>query len=369
MIRRGSLLLGLTCVLVLLLLCSAPLFAMSVKDEVKAGRRLAAEIEKHYKVIVDPEVVAQVILVGDRLQRAVKKLPYRFHFIVIKDKDINAFAILGGYIFVTNKLLGWVRSQDELAAVLAHEMSHCLLRHPIKQAANSERLNLYTLLIAIAAEKPSVAFFSNLLRISFLTHYSRKFEKQADLKAINIMVNAGYNPVGLLTVMERFRAQYMKHPHPDLGILQTHPSFTERIKYIKKRIRDLGISINRRRIARVLVVGGSVAKNGSYFFAELRLDGRQLFSLPFKSKPLAEKRLKCWEKELDEALKVDVEPYEIVVILQGKNAVLKVQGKVALEVSQMDTKLGGKSPYKLLEDVRNRILMAINRVRLKVPIY
>ncbi len=367
--RRGNLLLALVCFSVYLFLCVTPLFAMSVEDEVKAGRQLAARIEKHYQVVTDPEVVAQVTLVGNRLQKAIRKLPYSFHFIVIKDKDVNAFAILGGYVFVTTKLLEWVRSQDELAAVLAHEMSHCLLRHPIKQAANNERLSLYALLIAVVVKKPSVAFFSNLLKISFLTHYSREFEKQADLKAIDIMVSAGYDPVGLLTVMERFRAQYMKHDHPDLGILQTHPSFTDRIKYIKEKIKALGIPINRRKTARVLVVSGSVVKESGRFYADLLLDNKVLFSLPFNSKATAEERLKCWKEELDGALRVDVEPYEIVVSSERGEALLKIRSHVALKVSNADTKLGKENPYSLLRGVRKKILMAINRVRLRVPIY
>ena len=216
------------------------------EQEYYIGRTVGAVIVNKYKPYRNKRANAYINLVGQTLAQA-SDMPDTFngyHFLILDSDEVNAFAAPGGLIFITRGLLRCCRSEDAVAAVLAHEIGHVEHKHGL-QAIKKSRIT--SALITIGTE--SVKNFgdkelANLTKtfedsISDITTtlinngYSRSFERQADLSAVIILKRVGYNPEGLvdmLKVMEK------KLKPGGLDFAKTHPSPESRIAYIQKHI-------------------------------------------------------------------------------------------------------------------------------------
>jgi hypothetical protein len=166
---------------------------------------------------------------------------------IIDEEAVNAFALAGGKMYVTTGMLDFVKSDVELAGVIAHEMVHADKKHVIIQTARNNKMTLLALAAAIASRGKGAALVAaNLVHVAVMGAYSIELEKEADALGIDALSKAGYNPVGMLTIQERFKEDRMKHPEIDPGIYQTHPEAEERIAAAEKYLLDHGIPIHRK---------------------------------------------------------------------------------------------------------------------------
>lgn len=194
-----------TFILVLLFLsASQELYAMSDQQEINIGRQFSAEVERQYGLYHDPRWENKVETIGGELaQNAIRKIPYSFR--VINMKDANAFALPGGFIYVTKGLLSYFENDDELAAVLAHEISHVELKHFQKMYARENTLSIFSVLADIltrGAARPYLNAASILNNLVFQPGYSREQESQADLSGVKLMVLAGIDPNAMISLFQ-----------------------------------------------------------------------------------------------------------------------------------------------------------------------
>ncbi|KUK13465.1 MAG: Peptidase M48 Ste24p, partial [bacterium 42_11] len=106
-------------------------------DESRMGKKIAEEVEKEFPLVKNPVDVSRVESVGYSLARFSTRQDIEYKFKVIAKKDINAFSIPGGYVYVFKGMLDFVRTDSELAAVIAHEIAHIEYRHALKQVATA----------------------------------------------------------------------------------------------------------------------------------------------------------------------------------------------------------------------------------------
>ncbi|MBZ5604711.1 MAG: M48 family metalloprotease [Acidobacteriia bacterium] len=215
----------------------------SPEQDVQMGREAVKEIEHTKPILHNDDVDVYLSRVGQRLaqSRHAGEFPFRFH--AVNDKVVNAFAFPGGPVYVNSGLLASIDSETELAAVLAHEMSHVALRHGTHQATKS---------IPIAA---AAAFFgamigddSTLSQLtqfginfgaqSMLLHYSRESESEADLNGVLILHDTGYDPRGMARFFERLEAEGTQ-PSGAATFLSDHPSPGNRVEVVDREIRML----------------------------------------------------------------------------------------------------------------------------------
>lgn len=205
----------------------------SMNQQVQLGRRAAAELRSKEKVLPpsDPRV-QELRRVGDRLLSTVNLngTPWQFTFDVVDSKEVNAFALPGGPVFFYTGLFDKLKTEDELAGVLGHEMTHVLKQHWAQAYADSQKRNLLLDLALIFTRANStisnVASIGN--EVMFDLPFSRKDESQADEGGLHMMVNAGYNPEGMVDVFTLL-AQLSKGGAPP-AFLSDHPSDASRIK-------------------------------------------------------------------------------------------------------------------------------------------
>jgi beta-barrel assembly-enhancing protease len=178
--------------------------AFSPAQDVELGRRAAAELRQELPIIRDRRTQSYVERIGERLVAAIPSRlhqpQFRYDFQVVDRRDINAFALPGGPIFVNRGMLDAARSDGEVAGVIAHELSHIVLRHGTAQATKGQKFQLGAIAGQIIGSMvggrtgAAIAQGSNIGLGTYFLKYSREYEREADLLGAQIMARAGYDP-------------------------------------------------------------------------------------------------------------------------------------------------------------------------------
>lgn len=207
---------------------------LSEAQEIEIGRRADPEIQKRYGVLDDPALQAYVGSVGRRLADAPGVRTYPYRFLVVDSPEVNAFALPGGYVYVTRGMLAALTSEAELAGVLGHEIGHVSNRDGAKQLTKGLGLQVLTLGLAVVSpggRGNAGAWIQVMSQLStlILLGYSRENELEADAAAIDYLHGAGYDPQGVPRVLRRLRQRERFGGVTYPGVLSTHPDSATRI--------------------------------------------------------------------------------------------------------------------------------------------
>jgi len=354
---------------------------LSPKDqqEVELGKRIVAEIEKEYRFITDPEVVERVNRIGQTLAEISRQLetkarwgqdgpaPFEYTFRIIDEKDVNAFSVPGGFIFINKGLLEFVSSDDELAGVIAHEIVHASHRHVMELIKADNKVQqsvlLPALLVGVFGRMPAQDFAgvmagAQLYRIARISSFSQEAEVDADLTALEYLRRSPYNPVGLLVFMERLAAEERRRPQIDWGIFRTHPITRERVMTLRQALMDYSIPIRRREVSPALQVRAvpvdAEHPEGTYVVRQDRVDIFTPASDTEKGSS-RERALKV-AQTLNALLDDGVELYEVQLTPDKRG--VRIRNTELVRITDADAQLAGKSP----EEVANAVREAVRRL-------
>lgn len=210
----------------------------SEADEVALGRQYAKELDSQLALLNAPEVVGPVERIGRRLAaHAPRQAEWRFS--VVNSREVNAFAVPGGFIYVNRGLVEMAQSEDELAGVLAHEIAHVVARHGTRAMSKQLLLTAIALGASLAVSRKSerwgeiTAAAGGAAMLMAQLKYSRNDEYQADRVGAEIMQRAGYSPQGLAAFFRRLQGERAAARAPRgerwLALINTHPPTAERI--------------------------------------------------------------------------------------------------------------------------------------------
>jgi len=227
----------------------------SPEDDVKLGREAAAEVRKQYPIIKDERIARYLTSLGDRLIAAappeLKQPVYEYSFTPVNLKEINAFALPGGPMFVHRGMMEAASAEGEVVGVMAHELSHVLLRHGTANATKAQNpwLQLGQIAGAIGGAAvggstgAAIAQGSQFGLGTLLLRYSREFEKQADLLGAQIMARAGYDPRALARMFETIaREAKSSGGSGSPQWMSSHPDPGNRTQYITAEANALTIA-------------------------------------------------------------------------------------------------------------------------------
>ncbi|MBI4445175.1 MAG: M48 family metalloprotease [Acidobacteria bacterium] len=208
---------------------------LSETQEIELGREAAQEVLRTHPVLRNRAAQNYVNRLGQRLARnSGRNIPY--HFTVLDRDEINAFALPGGHIFLNRGVLDTARSDSEVAGVLAHEISHVTLRHSVEQLQRAQRIGLGLGILDLLVGRGTGGQIANLagqmVGGGIFFKYSRDAERAADRLGVQLMRHSGFNPMGMLTFLERLERSSQRGAS---GFFSSHPSLRER----RRNIADL----------------------------------------------------------------------------------------------------------------------------------
>lgn len=330
----------------------------TIPKEIKIGKKTAVQVEKEIPRVHDPSREAKLAMIANKLKPYLQR-DLEYYVKILEMKEPNAFSLPGGYTYITTGMLDFLKSEDEIAAILAHEFIHADRAHSIIQAARNNRLNLLTLAGMIAATQGggmAAAMLSSALQTAIMGSYSIELEKEADAKGIDVMYKAGYNPAAMLTTMERLQVERMKRAHVDPGIFQTHPEDEERVKAALKYMKDNGIEVDRKNVVQKLKTEVTRCENR----AVLTIDNRAFIDLPDNENTI--NFLKELKNRLDETLALELAPYDIAVHGTSGDQSLIIKGKVAINEKEL------LEDMPSISEIRERIIKALYDARRDNPL-
>jgi len=225
----------------------------SVQDDIKLGRQAAQEAESQFPLLRDEQVRGYVESVGRRLVAAIPQdfqhPEFQYYFKVVNARDINAFALPGGPMYVNRGMIEAARTEGEMAGVMAHEISHVALRHGTAQATKGQKYSILGGIAGIAGTilgGPGVGQLAQAPFAVYLLKFSREYETEADILGSHIMANAGYDPRDLANMFRTIEQQ----GGGGGGFLSDHPSPNDRYARINREAQLLRVNTSTYRDSR-----------------------------------------------------------------------------------------------------------------------
>ncbi|MDR1740230.1 MAG: M48 family metalloprotease [Synergistaceae bacterium] len=312
--------------LCLLLLC-AVFFTAAASDELlekdrAEGRKVVELIEKNYELVADPAVLARLSMIADALAPHMPR-DMTYEVRVIRMKAPNAFCLPGGFIFFTTGILDRLRSDAEVAAVMAHEMIHAARRHSALMSAKASK-NSLVMLAGLAASVATGGVAAPLVAgqlgwIAMNSAYTVELEEEADSMGLDALIAAGYPPSAMVTVMEGFLDEETKQPMVDYGIYADHPESQQRVAAMSAKLKRMRIKLERKYPLNLLRT--AIDEGGGR--VRLTIDGAEVWG--GRATPEARTAIARARDTLDRDFQMELAPYDLRLdgdVLYLRNEVL-----------------------------------------------
>jgi predicted Zn-dependent protease len=222
--------------------CSLVACGISQQQEVQMGQEYAQQINAQLPIVQDPELNRYVNVLGDSIARLTGRRDLDWHFFIVDAKDVNAFAVPGGFVYVNRGLIERTDQMDELAGVLGHEIGHVVRRHTVKQMQKAQGANIGVTLACVltgVCNSQVAGAAINIAGGAVFARFSRQDEAEADAEGFNNVVRAGISPVGMVTMFQKLIAERKSRPAGVEAWFLTHPLEEDRIQAIQARINQL----------------------------------------------------------------------------------------------------------------------------------
>lgn len=223
--------------------CPAKAIALSTEDEKEMGREFVFQVKRYYEVLDDDFANQYFSGLARYLLNQLETQPFQFHFYLIKDKTLNAFAGPGGHIFFFSGLINTMGNADELASILCHEIGHVSARHLAHRMEQNKKIGFATMAgilagILVGGEAAGALMMGSMAAgTQAQLHYSRNDERQADQLGYKYMEESGFDPKGLISTLKKIEKNSWVRSDQIPTYLLTHPAGPERMSNLDAMIR------------------------------------------------------------------------------------------------------------------------------------
>jgi predicted Zn-dependent protease len=205
---------------------------ISTQQEVQMGQQYAAQINQQLPIIEDAEINRYINVLGDSIAELSDDRNLDWHFFVVDSKEVNAFALPGGFIYVNRGLIERADKLDELAGVLGHEIGHVTNRHTVKLMEKEQAANVGIALGCVltnACESQATGALVNVAGGAVFAKFSRDAETEADESGVRYVTRAGIDPRGIPRMFEKLLQERGTQPSSVAAWFSTHPLEEDRI--------------------------------------------------------------------------------------------------------------------------------------------
>ena len=330
------------------------------------GDKAEKELEKSPQIklldLKDPTAKA----LSDKVNAMVRELgknstrpDIKYQVKIVEGDDLNAFTLPNGKIYLFRGLIDFAGSDDEIAAVLSHEIGHNARMHALRGQAKANKLS-WVGLAAMAAmltggkSGADVGQFSQYLLMGIMNGYSEDYEKEADEEAITQMEHTQWNPSALVTFMNRLNQEEKRRPEWEPGIFRTHPPTAERAEAAIKELKREHIPYTPRDVQGANEAHTEVpdAKDrvqllfGKTVLLEL--------SATEKTLPQVQARADAVASQINSLMKANLLMHEITVAGDSQKAQINARGLTLIEITPADTALQKQTPIEVATAARDK---------------
>ena len=358
--------------------------------EQKITENISEQVEKQIPRVRDPKIENKLSEITSKLKPHMGR-DLRYEVRIIKRDDPHAFSLPGGLTYITTGMLEFLKSDQEIAAVLSREFTHSDLSHWLIQSSRNEKIDFKTMAeVAAATQSGKVAgsMVRTYLNRAVINFYDIDLEKETDLKALDIIQRSGYNNTGLLTFIERMRIERLKQlyvrgidiryksgfkpletvldtmkfikPKDDnkkqtepvqTDMIQANTDMEERVVAVLAYFKDRNIEIRRKYVLNVLIPGVKEISGSNV----LTLDNLELYKAREDAVPKSD--FEAYKNRLDRDIQLETPQYDIQVQSVNGAKALLISGKPLI----YEKDLSDGSPG--LSHIRAMIIKALTDAR------
>src|ERR671929_1418056 len=215
---------------------------VSTQQEVQMGTQYSQQINSQLPIISDPEVNRYINVLGDSIAKLSDDRNLDWHFYVVDSKEVNAFAVPGGFVYVNRGLIERADNMSEIAGVLGHEIGHVTHRHTIKQMQKAQKANIGVALGCILTRvcgNPAAGAAINVAGGAPFAKFRRQDETEADESGVTYMVRAGIDPRGIPEMFQKLLEERKTKPAGVDAWFATHPIEEDRIANTQRMIKQI----------------------------------------------------------------------------------------------------------------------------------
>ena len=220
--------------------------AISTQQEIEMGTQYAQQINAQLPIVSDPEVNRYVSVLGDSIAKLTSRGDLDWHFYIVDSREVNAFAVPGGFIYVNRGLIERATRMDELAGAIGHEIGHVVRRHSIKQMEKQQNANVGVTLACVltrVCESQAAQAAINVGATAVFARYSREDEKEADEEGVRNVMRAGIDPQGMVDLFRVLLDERQQRPAGVEAWFLTHPLEEDRIRDVSAQISQINPAI------------------------------------------------------------------------------------------------------------------------------
>lgn len=228
---------------------------MSKEQERQIGAQEHQKILKKYGGVIDDKKIVQYVdAIGQKLAKNTERPDVRYSFHVLDTELVNAFALPGGYIYITRGLMTLANTEAELAAVIGHEIAHVTARHSAERYSHAVVASLGTSILGASLQNAQLQDFAGIGSELYLKGYSRSQENEADEVGLRYLQRAGYNVSGMAGFLSSLEAysefekerQNISETAPIMQYFSTHPQTSKRISLVRNKASEYQDTASRR---------------------------------------------------------------------------------------------------------------------------
>jgi len=220
---------------------------VSTQQEIEMGGQYAAQINQQLPIINDPEANRYINLLGDSIARLTSRTDIPdWKFFIVDSREVNAFAVPGGYIYVNRGLIERTQRMDQLAGVLGHEIGHVIRRHSVHQMEKAQGANVGVTLACVLTNICNSQAASAAINVgggALFAKFSRDDENEADEEGVKNVVRAGIDPHGIPEMFRILLDERASSPSSVSTWFATHPLEEDRIKQTEAQIATINPAI------------------------------------------------------------------------------------------------------------------------------
>lgn len=205
---------------------------VSTQQEVQLGSQYAQQINAQLPIVRDASANQYINSLGTSIARIADTRNLQWRFFIVDSREVNAFAVPGGYVYVNRGLIERARTMNQLAGVLGHEIAHVTQRHSVEQMAQAQRADLGLTLACVLTSVCQSGAASAAIQVggsALFAKFSRDDELQADEQAVTYLVRAGIDPRGIVDMFRTLLNERRSRPTAVDAFFRTHPLEEDRI--------------------------------------------------------------------------------------------------------------------------------------------